>query len=371
MYKVLFHVEHPYYIPSLKPLIEAFKEDSSFDLYYTAGKNQIRKFGLFLISKRKSLVEEIERFGLKTGNPGEGYDAVIAADPVPDPRVYGKTLLINVDHGPGFKTLRYRKLQKQKPTRYTLFVEGKYRDEMLRHYGIHEYCEIFQVGLHKLDYCFREGYYRRDEILDVLGFNGSKPVVLFAPSFKPTCIPHIGERIADLASDFHVIIKLHPYSWYGKYAPHWHHLLYERLVRKHPHIRLVPMEDHDIIPYLFVSDTIISEASSVINEFLIFKRAGVIFTLDTSNLFHSDGEPLLATDPATWCEGAYIHCNTVESLYEAVRMSLIYNDERRQHIQKWHNYVYAFADGKSSARIRETVKELLKTGGYENDPAHR
>ena len=71
-------------------------------------------------------------------------------------------------------------------------------------------------------------------ILHRLGLDPDKPTVLFAPTYKPTCIEMVREHILPETQDYNLIIKLHHYSWRGKYAPHWHHRLYERACNATP-----------------------------------------------------------------------------------------------------------------------------------------
>src|SRR5207245_8160161 len=93
----------------------------------------------------------------------------------------------------------------------------------------------------------------------------------------PTCIDIVRERILAETTAYNLIIKLHQYSWRGKYAPHWHHTIYERAVTHYPHAVLIPVDDYNILPYLYAADTLISEASSTMFDFVALDKIGIIF----------------------------------------------------------------------------------------------
>ena len=126
---------------------------------------------------------------------------------------------------------------------------------------------------------FWENHYDRDSLIKKTGLDPDKKTVLYAPSYKPSCIEFIKDRIADLIPKYNLIVKLHPYSWGGKYASHSQHRYYEKLAKERPGVFLIGKEDYDIYPYMYASDTMISDTSSVVNEFLALGRHGIIYEL--------------------------------------------------------------------------------------------
>ena len=68
----------------------------------------------------------------------------------------------------------------------------------------------------------------RDKILQSLGLDPKKPVILFAPTYKPTCIYDLKDAIFEATTEYNLIIKLHHYSWLGKYASDRQHKIFEQ-----------------------------------------------------------------------------------------------------------------------------------------------
>ena len=118
-----------------------------------------------------------------------------------------------------------------------------------------------------MDPYFASGVFDRSEILKSLGLDPDKLVILFAPTYKPTCLYDLKDEIFNATKEYNLIIKLHHYSWMWKYASHKQHTLFEDQIEKYPHAIIIPKDDYNILPLLFVADTLVSEASGSITEF--------------------------------------------------------------------------------------------------------
>lgn len=358
MYKILFELTQEYYLPSFLSIYQEMQKDQAFDVYFRVGPNQKKYFGIISFKQKKRIENQLKKQGCQITDECENFDAVICGTTLKKPVKYGEALLCNVDHGPGLKTLRYREFLKQKNTKYHIFVEGRYRIEKFQKYGLHRHHEIFDVGLPKLDPFFR-GEFHREKILSGLNLDKNKKTVLYAPSYKPTSIPQIIKTLPQLLENYNVIVKLHPYSWNGKYAPHWQHRIFEKLQKKHRTFHLVPKENHNMMPYLYAADTMISDGSSVINEFLALGRCGVIFDLDYSSMRHSDGQPILENDTKHWLSESFVHIDHEDQLQEAVQQALTPSDARAEKLIRDRDYVFSYVDGHSGERVKDKIKEIL------------
>lgn len=358
MKKILFEIAQDYYWPSFEPIYRTLAQDPEYELFLRLGPNQKRVLGIFLLSQKKKLEENYRSQGFKITQNTKGFHAVICGTPLKHPEHYGDALLVNVDHGPGIKTLRYRSFLKQPNTPYVVFVEGPYRVEKFQKYGLDKIETIYDVGLPKLDRFF-DGSYDRERIHEQIGLDPRKKTVLYAPSYKPTSIYMIQDKLPGLLQEYNVIVKLHPYSWEGKYAPHKQHRIFERLAHKYPELYLVPRQEHNMMPYMFASDTMISDGSSVINEFLALGRVGIIFDLDDDNLKHSDGQPLLENPSSQWLKDSFIHIQSAKDLRQAVAEALAPSAERQKQLSKDRDYIFSYLDGRSAERVKEKLDQLI------------
>ena len=368
MIKLLFEVGHLYHRAVLDPLYEVFRQDPQYEIAFICSHDAERRFGLFNRSLRSEVEAHLRAEGLMTADDTHGFDVVITGDTMRKPQRYGQTLLCFVNHGTGIKSLEQQHLQALARTRYQVFVEGQYRMDAYCQAGAKGLSTFYKVGLPKLDPLFWPGYPTREAILRRLGLDPAKPTVLFAPTYKPTCIDIVRERILTETTEYNLIIKLHQYSWRGKYAPHWHHTLYECAVTHYPHAVLIPVNDYNILPYLYAADTLISEASSTMFDFVALEKIGIIFVLPNTSLKHHDGAPLLDEDPQHFLEGAFVHISHPDEIHAAVAEAVRDSPQRRARARQYRDYLFFGLDGQASQRTKTIIERLLAEGGHANNP---
>ncbi|MBS3766813.1 MAG: CDP-glycerol glycerophosphotransferase family protein [Candidatus Cloacimonetes bacterium] len=359
MQKILFNIAQEYYWTSLKPVYEQFAVDENCECYLKIGKNHKRFLYLFLIPQKNDIERKLKKEGYRITDEFKGFDVVFCGSPLKKPHKYKDAILCNVDHGPGIKTLRYRNFLKQPKTRYVCFVEGQYRIDKFKKYGLDKLEKIYDVGLPKLDVFFN-GTYKKDKLIEEYDLDPNKKIILYAPSYKPTSIFMMGEKVTSLSGEYNVIVKLHPYSWTGKYASHSQHKLFENLEVKYPNFHLVPSDKHNILPYIFIADTMISDGSSVINEFLALEKCGIIVDLPDNKLTHHDGEPLLEDKSSEWLKGSFVHISSEKEVENAVETALNPSKERKKNIKKAKDYIFSYTDGKSAQRVKQVTEKLIK-----------
>jgi hypothetical protein len=356
--RVLFRIGHLYHRASLDPVYRCMAERGNFDIHFTCPDDRERVFLVFQRSLRKQIEEELRAEGLKVTRETDGFDVVVTGDVLRNPEAHGDALLCFINHGTGIKTILYRLLARATGTRYLIFVEGEYRRKRIDDFGVRGASEVHVVGYPKLDPVF-QGRLDRDEIAARYKLDAGKKTVLFAPTYKPTCIDRVKEEILEQTRDHNLIIKLHQYSWRGKYAPHWHHRLYEEAVKRYPHARLIPPEEHNIIPFIHVADTMLSEASSTIFEFLALSKIGVIFDLECDTLSHHDGMPILDEDNRMFLEGAFVHISEARDIGAAVERALHPDAAMSARADEMRNLLFYKLDGHASERIVNIIEDRL------------
>jgi len=360
MIKVLFDLKKEYYFNSLFPVYDALKEDADYDIYFNVGKDHKRFLGIFLIEQKNEIEERLAAKGLKFTDDVSGFDVVICGDALKNPERYGDTIRIHLDHGVGIKTLRIRNVYRQNDYHYHVFLEGQYWLDYIKSVNMDDRSTFYVTGIPKLDPFFWDGYYDKEKLLKQTGLNPARKTVLFAPSYKPSCIRYVQEKITDLLQKYNLLIKLHPYSWAGKYAPHSQHRFYEKLAKEYDDVCLIDKDDFDIYPYLFLADTIISDTSSVVNEFLALGRHGVIYVLPEKNILHSDGMPVLSVEQDDWLKGAFTHAHSPDEILPAVDLALNPTTEMREKLKEYRDYFFTGLDGKSGKRVKEEIDKLVK-----------
>ncbi|MCP4580166.1 MAG: CDP-glycerol glycerophosphotransferase [candidate division Zixibacteria bacterium] len=363
--KLLFKIGYVYHKAAFDPVIELLLDDNRYDVWFSLEYERKRQF--FIDRRfRPPVIEEWKNQGYRFTKETKGFDIVIAGDTIKNARVYGETILCFLNHGTGIKNILYRNLASVPDHRYQIFVEGGHRVESIENSGALGKNEVHLIGLPKLDYYFQGRYGDKKAILDKWGLNPQKPTVLFAPTYKPTCLYMIKDDIFEQTKDFNLIVKLHPYSWMGKYAPHRQHRIYERRVGKYPHAVLLPYDEYNIVPYYAAADTIISEASSTVFDFLAFRKTGIVFDLPCDRLKHSDGQPLLEIDNREFLKGAFIHIDEGKDIGKAVKAALNPSVEMKSVADEYREKYFYELDGNAAKRMVEKIYQLYEEGGHEN-----
>ena len=208
-----------------------------------------------------------------------------------------------------------------------------------------------------------------ESFLATRGLDPARPTVLFAPTYKPTCLYDVKDAVFEAtAGRCNLVIKLHHYSWMGKYAPHEQHRIFERRVRRFPHARLVPMEEYNIVPWMAAADTLLSEASSTVFDFLALGKTGIIYDLPSDQLRHSDGMPLLGEDNRAFLKEAFVHVARPDDLGDAITRALAPTAAMRAAQDRERDHLFYRLDGQAAARMKASIEQLLADGGHENAP---
>ena len=82
------------------------------------------------------------------------------------------------------------------------------------------------------------------------------------------------------------------------------------------------MEEYNIVPWMAAADTLLSEASSTVFDFLALGKTGIIYDLPGDRLKHSDGMPLLGEDNRAFLKDAFVHVGRPDDLGDAVTRAL-------------------------------------------------
>ena len=153
---------------------------------------------------------------------------------------------------------------------------------------------LVNIGMPKLDRLV-DGSLDRRRILKRLGFSGRRPVILYAPTGqKDNSLEHTGEAVLErlrATGKYDILIKLHDHP--RDRATDWPTRLRPLLDR---HTKLAT--GLDVVPYLFVADLLITDASSVSNEYALLDRPMVF--LDVPQLLAAMERKGVPLDLGTW-----------------------------------------------------------------------
>ena len=173
-----------------------------------------------------------------------------------------------------------------------------------------------RIGFMKTDRLVDGSLDRRD-LLAAAGFDGSRPVVLYAPTGqKKNSLETMGERVLEslAKSDrFDVLLKLHDHP---KNLIDWHARLASL---EGPHFHVSP--EPDVIPLLALADLLVTDASSVSTEFSLVDRP-MIFLDVPELLAKSERKQDSMLDLDTWGRKGGRIVKDPGSIVQAVEESL-------------------------------------------------
>lgn len=363
--KLLFKIGYAYHKAAFDPVIELLLNNEKYDVWFSLDMEK-KRYLFFDLTYSQQIIDDWKKLGYRFTDQKKGFDIVITGDTLRDAPAYGETMLIFLNHGTGIKNILYRNLRKVPNDRYQIFVEGSHRVDSLINSPWLGKNEVHLIGLPKLDFYFQGKFNDAETLLKKWGLDPNKKTLLFAPTYKPTSMYKVKDDIFEQSKEFNLIVKLHPYSWMGKYAPHRQHRIYEQRVKKYAHAVLLPFEEYNIVPYYAAADVVMSEASSTVFDFLAFKKFGIIFDLPGDPLRHSDGQPLLEIDNREFLKDAFVHIRSGKEIARAFEQCLQPTEKMRTQADQYRERYFYKLDGKASERFVQKMEELYYEGGHEN-----
>ncbi|MFH0943850.1 MAG: CDP-glycerol glycerophosphotransferase family protein [Planctomycetota bacterium] len=278
------------------------------------------------------------------------YDVYLS----PDFRLAGRRAKVAVHMFHGF-SLRNFAIQKRALRFDRLFLIGPYMKRRFVEAGLMEEGDVRmeEVGMPKLDPLVN-GRYERDRLLEELRLDPSRKTVLFAPTWiEGGCLDQQGREIVQRLRqlDVNTLIKLHDNSFdLRKQKTDWARVLPPILGERQRLVR-----GFDSNPYLAASDLLISDASSVANEFLVLDRPLIFFRLEHLE----DDWP--ATDLGTWGTRTGDHIEDAAELLDAVPRALEQPD-RLSELRQEAARDFFYAPGTAAERAAERLLEYAGLG---------
>ncbi|HLQ58490.1 MAG TPA: CDP-glycerol glycerophosphotransferase family protein [Gemmatimonadales bacterium] len=199
-----------------------------------------------------------------------------------------------------------------------LFITGPYMQRAFQDQQLLRPADprLVPIGFPKVDRLV-DGSLNRGAILRRLGLPGRRPVLLYAPTGqRGNSLETLGEEVIrrlQASGRYDIVIKLHDHP--RDNSVDWPTRLRPLLDR---HTKLV--RDFDIVPYLFVADLLISDASSVSSEYSLLDRPMVF--IDVPEMIAAMQVKGRAVDLDTWGRKGGVTVRWPDEAVEAVRDSL-------------------------------------------------
>jgi CDP-glycerol:poly(glycerophosphate) glycerophosphotransferase len=180
-----------------------------------------------------------------------------------------------------------------------------------------------EIGFPKTDRLL-DGSLKREDVLARHRITGERPVVLYAPTGeRRNSLETMGEELIaklNAVDRYDVLVKPHdhPHSsidWWSRLGP-----------LENEHVRLV--REVDVIPALSIADLLLTDASSVANEYALVDRP-IVF-LDVPELIELTRQKGARIDLETWGRKGGVVVPDVNTAIEAVEAGLAAPAERSE-----------------------------------------
>jgi CDP-glycerol glycerophosphotransferase (TagB/SpsB family) len=156
------------------------------------------------------------------------------------------------------------------------------------------------------------------------------------------------------------LIKLHDRAfkqWKPKIKQDW----IQRLRQYAGNERVRVIHDYDVVPYLYVSDLLVSDISSVVNEFSLLNRPIVLFDVPRLIAFHKKLEhkrELESSDLEEWGQEVGDVVQKPQELQNAIDHALS-SPEEKQEVRNEFAQRFFFNPGTATEKAINKIYEFL------------
>ena len=346
---VVFYVAYPYYFPHFLPISRELEKEGMSVHYLLSDK------------QNSSLMKNIaEEEGLNYSFGEENLETletkVIMFANVPDENLQTRAKKIFLCHGTGTKQCGFENALKICDI---VLVEGIYRFELYtKKFEMYAH-KIKKVGYSKLDTVLNTNKEEAYELKKKYGLDTNKKTILYAPTFFPSSIEKMSNRFPDDLSEYNILIKPHYLSWERKrYKQHRQKF---NLWEQYDNCSVLGVDEYSLVPFMMLSDIMISDESSAIFEFASLNKPVIInrflklrwsYYLNPKKLLKRmdkdiDRYRVIGENP-----------NTYEEMLLMARRELEDNSKFEKERLALAEDICGKLDGKASSRIVHIIKEI-------------
>ncbi|HCJ67373.1 MAG TPA: hypothetical protein DHV62_08660, partial [Elusimicrobia bacterium] len=179
--------------------------------------------------------------------------------------------------------------------------------------------------------------------------------VLYAPTFgEISSLDMIRDKIAKVSDNVNILVKLHPGA--NDDSVYDGTKRYNKMYRNLKGVILI--EDFaDIIPYIYASDVLISDYSSVIFEFASMDKPVILINTSNKAIKVCGYDP---TGPEVTMRDIGENVNTFEELKQAVKNAMTHPEKYSDKRKIYSEQLFYKLDGKSAERTALAIKDFSR-----------
>ncbi len=347
---VVFYVLYPYYFPHFLPISKEL-EKQNYQVKYVLSDTQNNEV-MEKIAKDENLDFLFGEENLYTVDTKVVIFANVFAKAE---ELKAKTIFLC--HGTGTKQCGFETALQINDI---VIVEGEYRYNQFSKLYPQYKEKLKKVGYSKLDEVVNITQGDKDNLYEKYNLDSTKKTILYAPTFFPSSIEKMSDSFPADFSECNIIVKPHyislertRYKNQQKKFAKW---------AKYTNCQIMPVSEYNLVPFLVISDVMISDESAAIFEFASLNKPVIInrflklrwtYYLNPKKLLKRmdkdiDGYRNIGENPKSYKE-----------MVVAVKNELQNPSKFEQERVKKSVDICGNIDGKVSFRIVEVVKELI------------
>ncbi len=346
--KVFFDTQESYYLAQFLPVASLLLNDQNHEVKFIFHQNEDNDLNHIKKVIDQSLISE-HSIILKKAQVDDFYKLqkpnwiILGNTSISSEKYLNHSKTALMQHGIGPKSCTYSVSRIKTSVR---FVEGQHRLNRLK--SMFPDQKFIDTGFAKLDPYLNSN-------------NSDGKTILYAPTFFPSSIELFPDNFPDLLKDYNFIIKLHSFSFRkDKYRDHVKKL---KIWSQYSNVEIVDSYQINILPFMNKSDILISDASSVMFEFIALGKP-----LIWSNFYKlrwSYRGPLkyrlkrrMDTDQEFFRKISY-ECNSFKELNTGIQELMKNPNYKLEARKEIVNKLVGKVDGQCSERIVTYLKENL------------
>ena len=200
------------------------------------------------------------------------------------------------------------------------------------------------VGYPKLDAAFNATWNETSlkKVAENAGLNPMKKNILFTATWDQSGISAISKwfnHLDDFTHAYNVLVTVHP-STSQKYID---------TIKNTKQVFFI--DNHDVIPYIMLSDVCIGDSSSILAECCALKKPIITFKVPHGKRTVTEAKKIIRT--------ISFQIDEFHELETAVKYALEHPEEKRQAQEKANLIMFDVLDGKAGQRAAEQILEYL------------
>ncbi len=351
MFNIYFYVAYPYYYPHFLPIGKYFSAHDCKVTYILSDQQNSKNMQEIAV---KNNLEYSFDFSKLFDNVA---DIVFFANPFEQAKEIS-ALTVFLEHGIGTKSTSFYSTIEY----FDIYiVEGQQKYDVLKGLYPQHQDKLAKVGFSKFDEVINFSAEDRKTLFEKYNLKSDKKTILYAPTFFPSSIEKMSDTFPTEFSDCNILVKPHYLTYERKqYAKQ---LKKFKTWEKYENCVVLPLNEYNLVPFMTISDIMISDESSAMFEFAALNKPVIsnrYFKLRWSYYLMPWKLQKRIDNSKDFYRQILDNADSYEQTISLVEEALEFPEKLESKRMKFSKDLCGDIDGKVSQRIYELVKNKMR-----------